>query len=79
MHPTATVVRGGLLVALLTTGCATTAFGDVPAPRLTDEQLVLELEAAAAGVGVQINRAEYLIATRPDPAFSSWANRRSIS
>lgn len=38
-----------LSTLVLALACAKTPFGGIPTPQLTDEELVLELEAAAAG------------------------------
>jgi hypothetical protein len=57
------------LVLLPLSACVTTPYRDILVSQLTDEQLVEELTACAAGVGESINRAQYLMATKPDPAY----------
>jgi hypothetical protein len=55
-------------VLLFLSAYTTTPHKDVPVSGLTDEQLVEELTACAVGIR-SINRTQYLIATRPDPAY----------
>jgi hypothetical protein len=57
------------LVLLLLSACITTPYRDISVSQLTDTQLVEELTACAAGLGESINRAQYLMATKPDPAY----------
>lgn len=57
------------LALLLLSACITTPYRDISVSQLTDEQLVEELTACAAGVGESVNRAQYLMATKPDPAY----------
>jgi len=65
------VILLGLYFSLpfLLIGCASTPYKDVPVAKLTDQQLVDELAAASEGVGRQLNKAAYLMATRPDPFY----------
>jgi hypothetical protein len=61
-----------LTVALVTSfaGCAAqTIYRGTPAANLSDEQLVEELVSAVQGLGVAINRTQYLMAVRPEPAY----------
>lgn len=61
-----------LTVALVTSfaGCAgQTIYRGTPAASLSDEQLVEELVSAVQGLGVAINRTQYLMAVRPEPAY----------
>lgn len=48
---------------------ANTAYRGVPVTSLTDEQLVEELQSAARGFGIELNRTMYLMAVRPEPAY----------
>ena len=57
------------LVALCSVGCSTTPYYAVEVSKLTDQQLVDEFAATAQGVGRQVNKAELLIATKPDPLY----------
>ncbi|GIK87992.1 MAG: hypothetical protein BroJett026_34730 [Betaproteobacteria bacterium] len=50
-------------------GCATTPYRDIEVTKLTDEQLAEEFTAAARSVGHSIEKAQLLIATRPDPLY----------
>jgi hypothetical protein len=50
-------------------GCSTTPYYTVEVSKLTDQQLVDEFAAAAEGAGRQVNKAELLIATKPDPLY----------
>ena len=51
-------------------GCAAhTPYRETPVVSLSDEQLIQELASAVQGMGVAINRAQYLMAVRPEPAY----------
>lgn len=51
-------------------GCAAqTRYKGIPVAQLTDEQLVEEIASAAEGLGVTIQRTNYLMAVRPEPAY----------
>jgi hypothetical protein len=50
-------------------GCSTTPYRNIEVSKLSDQQLVDEFAAAAEGVGRQVNKAELLIATKPDPLY----------
>lgn len=57
-------------LALSLVGCAAkTAYQGIPVARLTDGQLVEELESAAQGLGIELDRTSYLMAVRPEPAY----------
>lgn len=69
-RPTASLELAATVSSILClSACVTTPHQGVHVGELSDEQLIAELDAAARGVGVAINRVEYLIATRPDPAY----------
>ena len=57
------------LVLLLAACAAATTYQGIAATDLSDEQLVEELQSAAAGFGIELDRSMYLMAVRPDPAY----------
>jgi hypothetical protein len=66
------LVRMFLTVALVTSfaGCAAqTKYRGISVANLSDEQLVEELVSAVQGLGMTINRTQYLMAVRPEPAY----------
>jgi len=51
-------------------GCAAhTPYRETPVVSLSDEQLIQELASAVQGMGIAINRAQYLMAVHPEPAY----------
>lgn len=58
-----------LAVPLLGACAAQTLYKDVPVGQLSDNQLVQELQSAAAGLGIELDRTTYLMAIRPEPAY----------
>jgi hypothetical protein len=56
-------------VISLTSCVVPTTYSGVPVAELSDEQLVQELESALKGFGIETNRAMYLMAIRPEPAY----------
>jgi hypothetical protein len=59
-----------LSIVLLLVGCAPeTIYKGIPAVELSDEQLVEELASTLQGLGMAIERTQYLIAVRPEPAY----------
>jgi hypothetical protein len=59
----------GVLLAAGVSCAANTMYRGIPVATLTDEQLVQELQSAAEGYGVALNRSMYLMAIRPEPAY----------
>jgi len=56
--------------SLFLTSCgANTLHQGVPVATLSDGQLVEELESAARGLGVELDRTAYLMAVKPEPAY----------
>jgi len=58
-------------IALLL-GCSIkneTIYGDIPVANLSDEQLVQEIESIYIALGRKFNKAEFLMAIMPDPAY----------
>jgi hypothetical protein len=61
-------------------GCAAkTIYSGTPATELTDEQLVEELHSTLQGLGVAVNRTQYLMAVRPEPAYVLTSSTTSFS
>jgi len=61
-----------LLIIGFFVGCSInkeTKHGNIPVPNLSDEQLIQELESIHASLGIKFNKAEFLIAMKPDPAY----------
>jgi hypothetical protein len=53
-------------------GCSITSetiYGDIPVPNLSDEQLIQEMESIYLSLGQKFNKAEFLMAIMPDPAY----------
>ena len=46
-----------------------TIYGDIPVPSLTDEQLIQEMESIYISLGKKFNKAAFLMAMMPDPAY----------
>lgn len=46
-----------------------TIYGDIPVPNLSDEQLIQEMESIYISLGKRFNKAEFLMAMMPDPAY----------
>jgi hypothetical protein len=59
----------GILAISLASCAANTVYQGIPVATLTDEQLIAELESAARGFGIEVNRSMYLMAVRPEPAY----------
>jgi len=58
------------LIACTVTSCgANTMYRGIAVASLTDDQLIAELESAARGFGIELNRTAYLMAVRPEPAY----------
>jgi hypothetical protein len=68
----------GTSITLLLGCAANTAYRGISVSELSDMQLVEELESAAAGLGVEINRTGYLMAVRPDPAYVLTSSTTSV-
>jgi hypothetical protein len=68
-----------VLVANLYACAATTLHYGIPAPQLTDEQLIEEIGSALHGVGVEFNRTMFLLAVRPEPAYVLTSSTTSFS
>jgi hypothetical protein len=53
-------------------GCSITKetiYGDIPVPNLSDEQLLQEMESIYLSLGQKFNKAAFLMAIMPDPAY----------
>jgi hypothetical protein len=46
-----------------------TLYGNIPVPNLSDEQLIQEMEGIYISLGRKFNKAEFLMAIMPDPAY----------
>ena len=46
-----------------------TIHGDIPVPNLSDEQLIQEMESIYTSLGRKFNKAQFLMAIMPDPAY----------
>jgi len=60
-----------LLIGVLL-GCSIkseTIHGNIPVPNLSDEQLIQEMENIYLSLGKRFNKAEFLMAMMPDPAY----------
>jgi hypothetical protein len=58
-----------LLASAVVSACASTPYRDIPVQQLNDQQLADEFVACAAGVGREVDRAQLLIATKPDSLY----------
>lgn len=62
----------GMVFALAAaSACATarTPYRGIPVASMTDAQLVTELQSAAAGFGLALDKTMYLMAVKPEPAY----------
>jgi hypothetical protein len=53
-------------------GCSITKetiYGEIPVPNLSDEQLIQEMESIYLSLGQKFNKAAFLMAIMPDPAY----------
>ena len=46
-----------------------TIYGDIPVPSLSDEQLIQEMESIYISLGQKFNKAQFLMAIMPEPAY----------
>lgn len=58
-----------VVLVLMTIGCATTRYGNIPASQLTDDQLVEELYSVYSQIGIVRERISFLMAIRPTPSY----------
>lgn len=61
--------RWMVALLLLTVSCATTRYGNIPAPQLTDNQLVEDLYSVYSQLGIVQQRISFLMAIRPTPSY----------
>ena len=64
------LLSGSSFLAFVLGACAAqTQFAGFSPQQLSDDQLIQEIESAAAGLGMTINKTAYLMAVRPEPAY----------